>query len=128
MESRPQAAASSPITIANTPNTAPATIAIVPLSRLEAFRPTSALASSISSRIRFETRSETSLTAVARLSGLPLLGGKALEDQGEQKTPAEGCPHCDLRALVGEERRALRHRGAAGGRRGLVGIAAVGHS
>ena len=41
-------------------------------------------------------RSETSVTAVAMFSGLVLLAGKALEDQGEQDPAGERAAHQDL--------------------------------
>ena len=62
--------------IANTPNTAPAATAIIPLSRLMALRPTSALASSISSRIRLLIRSETSVTVLHEVLWLTVVSGQ----------------------------------------------------
>ena len=55
--------------IANTPNTAPAATAAAPRAMLVAFCVISAFASSISSRIRTVIRSDTSVIAVAMLSG-----------------------------------------------------------
>ena len=71
---------------------------------------TSALASSISSRTRTVTRSETSVSAAARFS---LLSGKALEDQGGDEAAGECAADRDLGAVGGRTRR------AAGG--GLTG-------
>jgi hypothetical protein len=57
---------------------------------LVAFVDISILASSISSRTRRLSLSETSVTAAARLSVLsPGSAGKALEDQGEDETARE---------------------------------------
>jgi len=54
----------------------PAATAAAPLAMLVTFSVTSAFASSISSRISTVTRSETSLTAVAMLSGFTVLSGQ----------------------------------------------------
>ena len=48
------------------------------------------------------TRSETSVTAVAKLSWVPLLPGKALEDHGEQESAGECGAYDDLRPIVCE--------------------------
>jgi len=82
--------------MAKTPNTAPAATAAAPRASLVAFVVTSALASSISSRTRRVTRSETSLRATAMFS---LLSGKALEDQGGDEAAGERSADRDLRAV-----------------------------
>ena len=95
-ELSPQAIVSSTKTTANTPNTAPAATAAAPRAMLVAFCVISALASSISSRTSTVIRSDTSVTAVARLSGCPLLPGKASEDHRQHESAGERGRHRDL--------------------------------
>jgi hypothetical protein len=75
---------------------------------LESFVSTSALASSISSRMSTLIRSETSVTAVAKFSGRELSAAKALEDHREQESTGERRPHGQLGTFVdacGDRRR-----------------------
>jgi hypothetical protein len=72
---------------------------------LETLTVTSALASSISSRIRTVIRSDTSVTAVAMFSEWLVSAGKALEDEGEHETSGEGGAHSHFWALLDDLRR-----------------------
>src|SRR6476661_4793683 len=89
---------------ANTPSTAPMATAAAPRARFVSFVDISALASSISSRTRRPSFSETSVTAAARLSlRSPGSAGKALEDQGEDDATGERGAHRPL-GVVGRKR------------------------
>src|SRR5450755_3274109 len=123
-----QAMVSSTKTRANTPNTAPTATAAAPRAMLDTFSVTSALASSISSRTRTESFSETSVTAVARLSpGSGRSAGKALEDHGEDESAGERRTDGQLGALLSgghdDVGRSSRGRGwrCRVGQRGLLG-------
>src|SRR5581483_3411083 len=58
-------------------------------------------ASSISSRTRTLMRSDTSATAAARLSGCPLLSGKALKDHCDRYPAGKRGAYRDLGTVIG---------------------------
>ena len=78
---------------------------------------TSALASSISSRTSTLTSARRPRSPRRRVSGCPLLAGKALEDQGEQEAAGERGTDRDLGAVGGEA--AGPPDGVAGGPAGV---------
>ena len=71
------------------------------LASLRALAAISAFASSISSRTSSEARSDTCVTASARVVGVGSSAGKALEEEGEDEAAGEGGADGELRSLVG---------------------------
>jgi hypothetical protein len=65
------------------------------------------LASSISSRTSTVSRSVTSVTVAAMLSGFPFSAAKALQDDREQEPTDECCAGGDLGPLCREDAGAL---------------------
>src|SRR5215213_11475159 len=85
-----------------TPATMPT---MAPVASLRAFADISAFASSISSRMSSEARSDTCVTVSASVVACVSSAGKALKEEGEDETAGKGGSDDELGALVGGRRR-----------------------